>query len=372
MRTEYLARALETPHFLQDTGEPRQRLASVINTAGIDLELDGINGPDIEDVRIAAADFVANQVRKALWYPVKEGGRNDFDELKVSDPPRLEDLETDRQAADCIGFSYVTSYFLERQGIGHWVAFANNHAGIVVDSDNDTELFFIDPLSPELDQNMLPAIKGTSKERISDDITGLDRTAIMLDSDRLVTGSRLLKTNPYGASPWLSAKPIDEQQGVRVGIEDSPKIVMSLFPPQVGRLVLEGWNKLQHSVLAKEFYDATDALHEIGSFYPNMDARNPHKELKWVVRNLALRGHYDEASIAVEDYFETFGFIKDSRFDEARGDCFKIIALVSRSLYFARLAIEAYEDALNISTVNIDTVTSKIDKLATRAGLNEA
>lgn len=372
MRTEHLARALETPHPLQDTGEPKQLLASIINTAGIDLELARIDDPDIDEKRLAAADFVADQVRKALWYPVKEAGRNDFDQLRVSDPPRLEDLETGRQAADCIGFTYVTSYFLEKQGIDHWVAFANNHAGIIVDSDKDREMFFIDPLSPELDQNLFPAVRGVSKEQIADDVLGFDRTAIMLDSDRLITGSRLLKTNPYGASPWLSAKPIDEQQGVRVGIEDSPKIVMSLFPPQVGRLVLEGWNKLQHSVLAKEFYDAADALHEIGSFYPNMDARNPHKELKWVVRNLALRGHYDEASIAVEDYFETFGFIKDSRFDEARGDCFKIIALVSRSLYFARLAIEAYEDALDVSTVNIDTVTSKIDKLATRAGLNEA
>ena len=369
--SEVLVRELVTPHFFHDTDEPRQSLASLINSADVGFELEHIEDADRDCIKVAAADFITNQVRKALWYPLKDGKRNDFDALRVSQPPKLEDLERGKQAADCIGFTYASSYFLEEQGIEHWIAFANSHAGLVIDTDSEQEVFFIDPLSSELDQNIFPAIVGFSKDHVRQDLARFKRSAIMLDSNRVIAGSRLLKMNPYGASPWLSHKTVNSDQSIRVGEERSPRIIMSLFPSEIGREVLEGWSTFQHGVLGKDFHAAADGLHQMGNNFPQMDARSSHRELKWVVRNLALHGHFDEASIAVEDYFDSFRFIKDSRFDEAKGDCMRTIALVSRSPYFARLAIEAYEQALEVSSINLDPITKKISKLATRSGLNE-
>jgi hypothetical protein len=359
---------LITPHPMQNKGEEAQLLDDVIDITQIADQIDQLPDTDHEDVRIAAADFVAYQVRKALWHPQITSERDDFKAMGVTQPPRLEDLKR-KQAADCLGFTLVTSTYLDLGNVDHMIGFANGHATIVVDSDKEEELFLLDPLSPELDQNLHPALIKSEVAELRSLLDQHGRAAMKLNSTKMIESTRVTSPNPFALHPWLSTRDrrIEGYDSLRSSDDHAPEtIVMSLFQPRIGQEMVVHYSQLRHAALMGHPNRAVNALYRLGENYPDMDARKRHKELQWVAGHLAIHGHTKGAVKVIDNYFKTFDFIGDSRFAEAKGDNLARVARISRSPAIARLAIIAYEQALEHPRAYKQAVTGKRHKLAQR------
>jgi hypothetical protein len=364
---------LISPHPKQNTGELPQPLSFAIDTMDISERLERVKISRRATESLAAADYIANQVRKALWYPQNTSEGDDFAELGVSNPPKLSDLET-KQAADCIGFTIVTAEFLSRAGITHWVGFANGHANLVMDTGNNRSLFMLDPLSPELDQDIKPALMHDSVQEIRRNIHNFGRAAIMLNSTSLIKGTHSKHlVDPKEAHPWLQPNPSQNLDLISSQPEKPQRIVMGLFPAFIGRRVLQAYSAFQHATLENDVPAAADALEELECNFPDMDARKSHHDLRWVLAGLVKKGEGERAQNIVQSYFQTFNFIPDSRFAEAEGDCYKLIARATGDGSAASAAIEAYQRAIKMPKghINKDTLTKKIAKLTALAKSSE-
>ncbi|HSX45601.1 MAG TPA: hypothetical protein VLG27_01185 [Candidatus Saccharimonadia bacterium] len=357
---EYTER-LVTPHPRLNKPDSPQPLGFVIREALIAEDLEGLEdqGKEKFKTRLAAADYIALQVRSALWVPQATRKRNDFVEDEVSNPPTLEDLKR-KQVAACTGFTLVTSVYLEDNGIDHWVGFANGHWLVAIDSEEDRSLQLIDPMTPEVGQNAWTALINSSVKQTQRNLETIGRAAVLLNGHRLWRNMRPM-ADEKAVYPWM-----EEQASVNVLGQQkiADKIAMSFFQPEEGQDVIQAYSRFRHASINNDLEAATRALDEIGPRFPNMDARNRHTELRWVIAGLANSGRFAEAKRIIRSYFETFTFIDDSRFHEAEGDALKLLARASSDPDVAQEAIESYERALKMPKSYHRAVEGKITKLS--------
>jgi len=349
------AENLVIPHPERPSEEGPQPLLAIIDPESIGETLQRVAPADYDEMAVAATDFIASQVRAALWYPERKGDRNDFKRFDVDSPVPIAEL-TEKQVADCFGFTIVTSECMEIAGINHWVGFANGHSVLLYPIDEGRVLHMTDPLSHVLSQYLEHSI--ASGASVPEDMRRYGRSAVELDTRSLVSQSRGDDVELLKEHYWLMFQrgdtPVEEyfeEPRFFGGKKIRPshfKILMSIFNAAEGRQILQDYNGFELAYNDGDYLTAASRIQSMRGIFPNIDARRSHAEIKRVVAEL---GRHEQTALArrvLDSYFESFVLLEnDSRFKVAHGDALRILAREGRDPDAAQAAIDQYYAALD-------------------------
>ncbi len=356
------AHRLYTPHSLQEEDAIQRPLLEDIQLRGIKDWFYRNGEQHDESEEMAVMDFIINGTHRALYWPPDKAAA---EKIGASWPPVMQDLER-RQVADCYGFSIVASECLQEADIDHWVGFANGHATLLKGTNNNAKIHLTDPLTPEMSQDLTPAIVGGPHQDIPQGIERYGHAAVILNTNTIASNMRHKPDYPFRTYPWLNTG------GDSASWEDLPyktdglpnyaarKIIMSIMEPATGRQVLRDHSELMQAVREDDVASAANSMQRIGSFFPDMDARQPHKEIKYLMKELGQQHRVLFARQLLKDYFATFVLHGDSRFTEAQGDCLRILAREGLDLESCQDASVLYERALKQPNSYKQTIKAKL------------
>jgi hypothetical protein len=192
----------------------------------------------------------------------------------------------------------------------------------------------------------------------------------MLDTLRVARDAKGNMLELLKEHPWLvfdrrgayaleqsSLNTVPEQFGAKL------RIMMRTFQPGIGRKALQFYQDLQKAVRTGQYLEAAALVGEEGQLFPDGDARNPHDEVKAIAKNLGQRGYVEFGQRVLDAYFRPLGRIStDSRFQEAHGDCLRILARSSGDRTSAELAATKYRQALASPKSYRQAVNNKLAK----------
>jgi hypothetical protein len=309
------------------------------------------------DAAIVRAREIAQGVSRALWFPIRERGRDDFEEMGLSYPLPLEAM-TEKQAANCFGYTVATSECLERAGIENWIGYANGHAFNIVPSDaDDKSLYFLDSLSMNLSQPLDPLLVRGNEASIRREYAEHGRAAVMLDSARLAANAGEPIDSLAGRHPWLvfdnknGLRPADRYMGVDgehelMKYRSRYNLIASVFPSDKGRQAISDYVDLRCAMTNGDIDLACASLENLCGTFPEIDARQNHEELSRLVDGLCRQGDSGAAMELVHRYFDSnFSLSRDSRLPEAKGDMLRKVARLTGDRQAAEAAKAAYEEA---------------------------
>lgn len=353
------AEKIVAPHPLRQTAEIPQPLLAVIEPEAIIEELESVDDPMYEEAALTATDFICSQVRSALWYPEKARGRDDFERFEVTAPVPLSAL-TEKQVADCFGFTIVASECIDSVGIDHWIGFANGHSGLLLPSEEGQGLHFVDPLSPVLSQDLQHSL--VSGSTVVEDMSRYGRSAVELNTFSLAHRARGDDFDLLKEHPWLIFKRSEDtvtrefEYPDDYGSHREPdslrparlKVLMSVYKPADGRQMLQEYNAFQLAYNQGDFVGAAARVQGMRGSFPQVDARRNHTEIKKIVSELGKHDMVAYARRVMDSYFESFVLMDgDSRFKMAEGDALRVLAREGQDLESAQQAIMRYEATLD-------------------------
>lgn len=345
--------SLITPHPYKHDGQENQQplhVAARLDTIREGLESMAIFGDSIlDEARIDAAQHIAKAVNRALWFPIADEHRDDFAHFGLPKPLSLETIYN-AQAANCYGYTLVTSECLEAADIPHWIAYANGHAFNVLPTTNN-RLYLLDSLSPQLNQFLDEALEVGTKESAERDIKHHGRAAMMLNT--LAFGGTLgTDTDTLSHKyPWLTTDSAlnsitTKSEKTAARYRSKYRLIMSVFEPSSGRGAIENYAELEYAISVNNTDRACMLIENMSGYFPEIDARQDHSQLRTLVT--ALSPVDPERAIAlVEEYFSSnFKLTSDSRILEAKGDMLRKIAKAAGNSRAAELAANAYHETL--------------------------
>jgi len=282
------------------------------------------------------AEHIQQAVRSSLRITQANAlpdGENVFDSL------------SERQETDCYGYATVGSELFDQIHIPHYIAYANGHAFLVRLDESETP-YMTDMMLPQFNQS-LDGITADSILATKEAMCTNGRMAVKLYADKLCTKVKGTQDDLVLRHPWLKAGR-QKQIPLYIGREErhnAYNLIMSLYQPAQGRDVLEDHSRMQ-TALRQHHYDRAAAyLMQMHGLYPDLDARNPHSELKGLVRGLVGQHAVDLAFQATESYFASFTIGHDGRPNIAHGDALRYIARHSGDREHLEKALAEYRIA---------------------------
>lgn len=364
--------ALQTPHPLkaadENEGEASRLLVDVLDADAVKEELAALESskPELYDEAvIEAADYVIGGVRKALWFPEtdRQGGQNDYERYGLPYPLPVGQI-AEGQFATCAGYTIIGSEGLELAGIDHWVGFVNGHAAMLLPLRNESAIRLTDPLTPELNQDLEAATVRGSYQKSQSDLRQYGRAALLINTRRLARHSSMSLPEAFKRIPWLkyNSEPgaafederyLYEQPGF-IGDQDRQnrkllrkyQVILNVFNADTGRGVLEEYVEFKQELAKGDYPSAAHCLRNLGSNYPEIDARESHADVKKLISALAADGDTKGARELIEGYFSGFSLSHDSRIQESQADCLRLLAKQTGDISAASKARELYEKAI--------------------------
>lgn len=359
------AEKLEVPHRLKrNNGEQGVPLASELDPFALEYRLNIARQSNDTEAYSSAKIDIARQITKAvnrsLWFPEKLPERDDFEDMGIAYPVGLKEI-TEKQVANCYGYTLVASEILEQSSVEHWIAYGNGHAFILMPvEDNDGQhIYFVDPLLPHLNQYIDSSIRRNNPMKIADEINRQDRSVLMLDTlqfcaDLNESVFELAKRHPWLAfdrnkqgyhqdhhDEYFSGSVSEEREK----LQQKHRIVVSVYQASVGRKLIADYVDFQLAIANSDFLKASRSLQEISGKYPDIDARNGHNQLRIVIESLCEQGHTQAALSLLEEYFRGLEEVSaDSRIFVGKGDCYRSIARLCGSSALATVLIDQAEE----------------------------
>lgn len=313
--------------------------------------------PDVVNrLTMEVVDEVSQTVSHSLWY---RNARHAIDDSAASYHSPFEDLPAS-QSTDCYGYSVVLSECLEANSIDHLIGYANGHAMVVVPFTDSTgkHLYLADALAPSLNQVLDPSVSAREVTAVEAQLDSKGRAAVMLDAEALSIGAGTSLSELADKYPWLRFKRnasrihttdrfwgrSEHEEAARYRAHSA--IVLSLFPQDVGRRMLETHASFQTAIARNDVSSAYRLLEQLDGIFPELDARQRHEGVRRLVGQLCLAGEAERATDCVSRYFTSnFALTRDSRVPEARGDLLRTIARRTGLKAAALMAVEAYREA---------------------------
>lgn len=267
----------------------------------------------------------------------RPGRGNDFVDFQLSSPLTLASIR-EQQVTNCYGYSLVTSECYERASINHWFGYANGHVFLLVPTGapDKRSAWLLDPLTPKLSQDLSGATSKATFSIVEEQIKTHRKGAIALHSD--VLSARLGKPVDELAmtNPWLThSSGRNSELQVAFGMSDQTwqrkyrtktTLITTVFPMVEGRKAIESFVDFQSAIANRDWHGAVEKLQNMNGLYPELDARDKHREIRTIVNKLCEVGDYSAASQAVNSYFDNFSITSDPRFSIIEGDCWRHIA----------------------------------------------
>jgi hypothetical protein len=354
--------SLETPH-PQRAPIYREPLYDTFEADNVACLLDDLRATDpslYEQTKLAVAVDIAGKVRRSLWFPQKSSTHNDFKKFNLSQPLDLDSL-VEKQMTNCYGFTVAASECLDAVGIDHWIGYANGHAFVLIPNQAEEgrdDVFLLDPLSPHLNQQLGSALSWGTPESIRHDIETNERAAVILDSDQMGRTLGRDTDTLVLEHPWLMFAayndPLRARRAAYFNADPSTvesryrgpyRLVTAIFEGTKGREVIENYVAFLVATESGDVASACQSLSELSGCYPELDARQSHRELRSVVKKLCVEDP-DAAARVVDEYFGDLASVSgDSRLRERKGDLMRVIAKITGSRAAAQYALRAYQEA---------------------------
>jgi hypothetical protein len=234
---------------------------------------------------VYAAYEVANLVRNTLR----------FETHSISQAPLSVESLADKQYTNCHGHAIVASECMDKIGIPHIVAIANQHSFIVLNNKDTGEFNLVDVAVRPLYVDITKAVRrfpgDSDREEVS---TYFLRTDIILANSNFK--SDIAAT--VNTRPWLSfasGKDTEYRYKPESDTVKAQTIIMRTYNPDAGRNVLQAYANFVHAVARKSYDEAHNHIQQLDGLYPDIDRRNKLKDPTRLVRNLATQGRINSA-----------------------------------------------------------------------------
>jgi len=351
-----------TPHYLKTNSESPERLSDAANLKEIaSITTDVVLSRSNENCQqlIDYAEHISNTVFKSLWFLANKKQYGWFKDAYVRPDSRVitPDNLNEHQVASCSGFAILTSEALEKAKIEHFVAFSNQHSFVVLPDKNDTFLYLVDSLSPDLNQKFYENGNFPSIAKLKTDIKLKGRADIVIDPSDLTSSIKIDCFSVIYDNPWLSNKKVCSFQNVYT---KGDLLKFRLFTPTLGRYVLENYLYFVDSLEQNNISEALKRLNNLGSNYPDVNETiNLERNIKKLLVQLGRNNEITLAGQAIETYLSSFDS-KSHLTKQHEGDYWRIIAKNSRNKSAAKKAKDCYAQAKIIRYNVSDILNAKL------------
>lgn len=282
------AAELTTPHpEIAQAGVEREKLLESTRFLTIAAAYNVSEGT--YDDQVEAAYATANLVRQTLRFDAK----NYYGRKDLITPYDI----TKKQLTNCHGYSIVTSECLDEIGIPHYVAFANQHSFILLQTPDGGHTNIIDTAVKEL----YVGIDGDIDEPIiAEQINDGTSAANVLNMDSVLSKSNF-KDGAHAPEiyPWMDFGATRQTSRRYSNNEPQDRLLMlRSYKPQLGRNILQAYANFSIAIRRRDYETAHGNLQMLDGEYPDIDRRNNFKEPTLLVRELARIG---DMTLALKD-----------------------------------------------------------------------
>lgn len=232
--------------------------------------------------KVEAAESVGSLVRKSL----------DFATTGDLTPEFNADSLAEREAANCFGYTIVASECLDKIGVEHLVAYANQHAFVLIPDRKTDRLFMLDTPTKELYCEVTSAIGG--RDPLSQLEIGELRAINSLYTNEVLKqlSPEINRERFIDSRPWLNFSSSDMR------FQDNPRdnILQLISLPSIpGRKLLEMEYNAQIFRRQHHPEKAVDLMADLSGIYLDVDSRNDLAEADMLCRQLISTGMGEEA-----------------------------------------------------------------------------
>ena len=270
------------------------------------------------------------------------------------------------QITNCIGYTSLGSEALSEAGVDHYVTYINGHWLLARLSDNNNRLWLADMQLPKFSREVTALVSRGGPGSIASQVDKYGRGLAKLDTLGLMALIGQTAEKLEGDHPWLTAKKTtlvpnhnmtdrDERHDAHLN-----SLVMSLYAPELGRRIMQHYVNFRAAIDVNNLSTATGHLTHMRGFYPEVDARADHAEIKSLVKKLCALGEFEHAQSSVDDYTASFNLTQDSRLKELEGDLLRIISKHSHDPDIAAQSHAAYQEAVSRSRRSSSRILGKV------------
>lgn len=366
-----LSETLTIPHPNKQRPEEDNRLlheALGLEAVAQRLEVLADQSPETYDKEIHhQAQTISQAVSKSLWFEY-----NPDAPLPITD----EQLEK-HQTTSCFGYAICASECMEKAGIEHWVAFANNHAFLLVPKRSNDATILINPTNPALDGEIPAHQLQITPSAIDNAIGENDRGFVWFSADAYAKYSKnkdFLELVSLHLGGWLtteseealSAQMHDSGRGTLSKapskIAQERRLAVAVYTPQIGRNIMQQFGLFQHYVGKGDADAAVEQIRALGSMYPEIDSRSSQHHLVQLLDQLTTAGRQDTAKDTVNLVYGSLKETKDPRADILRADLIRRIGRHAQDSVLLSEADNLYATAERHT--NKDLIARKRQKVA--------
>lgn len=333
--------------YIEDLSYPHPQRSEAENTTASTVlqELETIAAQPMRQAD--AANAASRILRRALLWPGEQpnmefDGSVPFESLKNS------------QVSTCSGYTAALSESLDFLGVEHYVGFANRHAFTLVadKQDNKPGLWFIDAMTPSLNQRLEPGSITGRYDTLVAQIATHGRGAYLLNSLHLTQNTGRNVEDMAMRSFWLLNCPNSTSAAFQLSslrgdawnrrLNHYTRLIGTMYPPAIGRAVLR--NNADFQAATTQSHDdeaALTSLEPLAGKVPDIDLTHNHQGIKWLVRSLAQKRRVDDAVAATDMYVRGFDITKDPREHLLRGDLLRSIYVAAKDKASESIALEA-------------------------------
>lgn len=283
-----LAAGLQTPHPDIAKLDPAIEAAPLIGAQPFRSVVAALRAdPNTYDHTVEAAMGIGGVVRRTLRF----GSYTDGIRLLTSEELPL------TQRTNCYGYTAVYSECLELAGINHHVAFANDHAFVLIEDEARGKMTLIDPVSPKFNGDVTKAWGGESPERQFRNHT--DRAANFLDTQVMLAQAGITESidEVSQTSPWLVMGGETMRGGVYDETREAMRYVLRVqsYRPSLGRAVLTYYANAAILASTGKSVAAADKIAALQGVYPDIDSRRSAVLARMVTGDLMRQKRWGSA-----------------------------------------------------------------------------
>lgn len=245
------------------------------------------------------------------------------------------------EATNCYGYAIVTSECLEEVGVEHYIAYANQHAFVMLFDRQSERSFMVDTPTEALQLDTTLAVIG------EDPLNQLARGELRA-INQLQT-SELLKKLPASVNrdifvssrPWLNFAPVDSWR-YREGNQFDSLLQLLTYPSIPGRELLRRQYNISLQLLQDDVIAAYNTIADLPGIYPDTDPRNKLTEVHKIRKRLVVSGLGQQAIYLSEVVKASLLPCDTSHNRFIVGDTLRMVAKYQNDEHMARRALTEY------------------------------
>lgn len=287
----------------------------------------------------------------------------EFEDMDEATPLLTAELLTQREKANCYGYTIVASECLDQIGVEHYVGYVNQHAVVMLFDRPSQRSFLLDIPTNELCKETTEAISGKNPQ--DQLMSGELRAVNWLQTSELVKNlpPSINRDAFVSSRPWLNFADVTSQQ-YRDGDRRNSLLQLITLPSIPGRELLRvHYDAIIHN-RHDEFGAAYESLSQLPGIYPDVDRRNDLKEANQLCKKLITQGMGQQAIELAQTVHASLspGDTTVNRF--FLGDILRKVATATGSVELVEQAIQTYEHPFVIFDDNADNIATSSQHLS--------